>query len=107
MRIKHFIVLGLTIGLACATSFAIAAETDAKKAAQPEMKLPPGWTMEDMQACMLAGTPGDMQKFLAKDAGTWKAKNKMWTAPGAEAMDCEMTVTIAPIMDGRFMRTEM
>src|SRR5262249_41050720 len=83
------------------------AETDAKKAAQPEMKLPPGWTMEDMQACMVAGTPGDMQKWMAKDAGTWKAKNKMWMAPGADPMDCEATVTITPIMDGRFIKTEM
>jgi hypothetical protein len=107
MRTKTSIVLGLMVIAASFACYAIAAESDAKKAAQPEMKLPPGWTMEDMQACMIAGTPGEMQKFLAKDAGTWKAKNKMWMAPGAEAMDCESTVTIAPIMDGRYMKTEM
>jgi hypothetical protein len=106
MRTK-FVVLALVIAAASVSGFAISAESDAKKAAPPEMKLPPGWTMEDMQACMIAGTPGDMQKFLAKDAGTWKAKNKMWMAPGADPIDCEAKVVVTPVMDGRFMKTEM
>jgi hypothetical protein len=31
--------------------------------AQPEMKLPPGWTEDDMKACMLAATPGKMHEM--------------------------------------------
>src|SRR5687768_3331310 len=70
-------------------SIAIAANPskDAKPAAaavagQPEMKLPPGWTKADMQACMAAGMPGKMHEHLAKDVGEWHGKNTMWMAPG-------------------------
>ena len=38
-------------------SLAIAdAAKETAPAGQPEMKLPPGWTMDDMKACMLAAT---------------------------------------------------
>ncbi len=78
-----------------------------KKPAQPEMKLPPGWTMEDMQACMVAGTPGKMQELLTKDAGKWEGENTMWMAPGAEPVKTKSVTTITPIMDGRFVKLEM
>ena len=54
-------------------------------AGQEEMKLPPGWTEEDMQACMIAGTPGEMHERLAEDVGTWQGKTTMWMAPGCRA----------------------
>jgi len=73
---------------------------------QPEMKLPPGWTQEDMNACMTAGMPGKMHEHLAKSVGTWQGKNTMWMAPGTEPTKSESTSTIKSIMDGRFTMCE-
>lgn len=72
-----------------------------------DMPLPPGWTKEDMQACMAAGTPGKMHEFLAKGVGVWEGKNTMWMAPGMEPMKSECTSTISMLMDGRFTKCEM
>jgi hypothetical protein len=94
----------LALGIVVAGSFAIADAPDDAK--QPEMKLPPGWTAADMQACIIAGTPGKMQEQLAKGAGVWQGKTTMWMAPGAEAIKSECTSTATPIMDGRFLRVE-
>jgi hypothetical protein len=80
---------------------------DAKPAAKQEPKLPPGWTLADMQACMLAATPGKMHEHLAKDIGVWQGKNTMWMAPGADPIQCESTTTITALMDGRFIKSEM
>ena len=79
----------------------------AKPADQAEIKLPPGWTEADMQACMLAGMPGKMHEHLAKDAGVWNGKTQMWMVPGSEPMTSECTSTVAPIMDGRYIKAEM
>ena len=73
----------------------------------PEMPLPPGWTQSDMEACMVAGTPGEMHKLLASDAGTWEAKTSMMMYPGAEHMESVGTTTITPIMDGRYIHMEI
>ncbi len=79
----------------------------AAPAGQPEMKLPPGWTAEDMQACMAAGMPGEQHKELAKGVGTWSGKNTMWMAPGAEPTTSNCTSTVTMIMDGRYNKCEM
>lgn len=73
----------------------------------PEMKLPPGWTEADMQACMAAGTPGRRHEHLTRDVGVWQGKNTMWMGPGAEPVLSECTATIKSIMDGRFVRCEI
>jgi hypothetical protein len=98
-----------SLGLATVVgSLAIAEPAkDAKSAGQPEMKLPPGWTEADMQACMIAATPGKMQEHLVKGAGVWQGKNTMWMAPGAEPMKSESTTTVTPIMDGRYIKVEV
>jgi len=62
----------------------IAEEPKPVTPAQPALKLPPGWTMEDMQAIIAAGTPGKMQQYRAKGAGVWHGKNTMWMMPGAD-----------------------
>ena len=80
---------------------------DAKPVGQPEMKLPPGWTQADMEACMLAGTPGKMHERLAKEAGVWHGKTTMWMGPGGEQMKSECTSTVTPIMDGRYTKCEL
>jgi hypothetical protein len=78
-----------------------------KPAAAAEPKLPPGWTEEDAKAFAAAATPGEMHKRLVAEAGTWRGKNKMWMAPGAEPIESEGTNVITPLLDGRFVRIEM
>ena len=76
-------------------------------AGQPEMKLPPGWTSEDMQACMLAGEPGKMHEFLSKHAGVWNGKSQMWMGPGMDPIASDVTQTITTVMDGRYSKCEI
>jgi hypothetical protein len=106
------IAVGLIAGSVATFALAdVAKEKDSKSTAaapgKPEMKLPPGWTEADMQACMAAATPGKMHEFLAKDAGTWIGKNTMWMAPDTEPMTAESTTVITPIMDGRYTKVEV
>ena len=102
------------IGFATAVgTFALAdaAKSEAKKeapaGASPEFKLPPGWTEADMQACMIAGTPGEMHKELAKHVGTWEGKNTMWMMPDSPPMTSEAKSTVTSIMDGRYLKIDM
>lgn len=80
---------------------------DAPPAGQMEMQLPPGWTMEDMQAMMAAATPGKMHEHLTNDVGTWKTESTMWMFPGAEPMTTTGTSKVSSLMDGRFVMIEM
>ena len=91
-----------------AGSLAIADAPKDKKAAAPtELKLPPGWTAEDMQACIQAGTPGKMHEYLAKGVGTRAGKTTMWMGPGGEAMKSECTSTVSTMLDGHYVKTEL
>ena len=111
MNAKRLLVPALfaACGLAAIVgSYALAdVAADSQSAGQPEMQLPPGWTAEDMQAVMAAGTPGKMHELLAQDIGTWQGKTTMWMAPGTEPMTSDCTSTITPMMDGRFTKVEM
>lgn len=96
------------VGVAALVASLASADTkESKTTGQPEMKLPPGWTADDMKACMLAGMPGKMQEYLAKDAGQWQGKSTMWMGPEGEPMTSEVTSTVTPIMDGRYIKVEM
>lgn len=105
---------GLGLGVAAAAALAEpsqqsnkpAGEAAAQTAAQPEVKLPPGWTAEDMQACVAAGTPGKMHEFLAKEVGSWQGKTTMWM-PGSEPMTGQCTMTVTTMWDGRYVKGEM
>lgn len=105
---SHKLILAsfvLGIGVVVAASSAVLAERKDDKTRSPvEFKLPPGWTMEDMQACMRAGTPGKMHKQLAKSVGTWHGKNTMWMSPSSDPMHAESTSEVTSIMDGRFIQ---
>lgn len=94
---------------AVAGSMALAqpADTSHKPAGQPEMKLPPGWTAEDMQACMMAGMPGKEHQTLMSYAGTWKGECKMWMGPGMDPITTTQTWTMTPFMDGRFLKNDV
>ena len=110
MYYKRFIepALAVVIGIAIvACSIAIADPTTEKPAAQPQLKLPPGWTEADMQACMLAGTPGKMHEYLAKSVGVWQGKSTLWMFGGSEPMNSECTSTVTSVMDGRYTRCEV
>jgi hypothetical protein len=78
-----------------------------KPEAQPEFKLPAGWTPEDMKAFLEAATPGKMHERLAQDVGVWEGKNTLWMAPDADPVETESTCTITPLFDGRFVKCEM
>lgn len=94
-RRSAFVAMSLVCFVALAGSAAIAQnakdskpatppaqnQKDAKPAAghdgQPAMQLPPGWTPEDMQACMAAGIPGKMHEHMAKSFGVWHGQTTM------------------------------
>jgi hypothetical protein len=85
---------------------AVAPAEEGKPTAAPEFKLPEGWTAEDLQACMKAGTPGEMHKQLAAQAGEWTGKESMTMAPGATPMTTECASACTVLMDGRFLRCD-
>ena len=74
-------------------------------AGMPAMKLPKGWTMDDMQACMLAGTPGEMHAKLNHGVGTWAGKSTMWMGPDMDPTVSDVTSVVTGIMDGRYVQT--
>lgn len=69
-----------------------------------EMQLPPGMTAEDMQACIEAGTPGEMQAHLTSQVGVWSGPQKMWMSPESPAMESKCTSTITSMFDGRYAK---
>ncbi len=101
------------VGLAAAGIAALAGWAQPAKdsrpapAAQPDYPLPPGWTESDMQACIVAGTPGEQHKFLARQVGVWHGKSQMWMTPGTEPIASDCTNTVTSILDGRYIRCEL
>lgn len=106
MKAKYwFVPLSLAaIVVAAGISTFVRADTSD---AMPEMQLPPGWTAEDMQAYVDAGTPGKMHAQLAQDVGSWDGKTILWMAPGAEPTTGECSMKVSPMMDGRYVKLEM
>lgn len=99
-----------SLTLACLGLVAIAAAAyaaDAKKTDVPAVQLPPGWTAEEMERCIKAGTPGEGQARLMKDVGTWVGKSTVWMAPGMDPINSEVVAEYSPVMDGRYVRCEM
>jgi hypothetical protein len=97
------IVCGSLIGFVWAAD--PAGET--KPAGKPEFKLPPGWTEADLQACMLAGTPGKMHEHLAQSVGNWQGKSTMWMGPGADPITSDTSSACKALMDGRYFQVEV
>lgn len=95
------------VGMVVAVASIANADPATDALTQPEMQLPPGWTADDMQACMMAATPGPEHAMLAKDAGDWQGKTTMWMAPNTDPVESEGVMTVTPILDGRFMKIEM
>lgn len=105
--------LSISVGVvALAGSIALAQQGGrdahgAPTASQPEMQLPAGWSEADMQACIIAGTPGDMHAELAKGVGVWHGVGQMWMAPGMDPIPANCVNTVTTIMDGRFIQCDM
>jgi hypothetical protein len=111
MMCKKSLVPGLFV-TACLTaavaSIAIGEPSgDSQPAVPAEFPLPPGWTAADLQAMMLAGTPGKEHEFLAHNVGKWQGQVTMWMYPDAEPMQSECAYTVEPIMDGRYYKCEI
>lgn len=109
MNVKRLLGRSLVVAAGMAAvigAIALADVSEEPSSGQGEMKLPPGWTEEDMQACILAGTPGEMHERLAEDVGTWQGQVTMWMSPGGDTMTSECTTTVAPMMDGRYTKVE-
>jgi hypothetical protein len=106
--------LALTAALVgCATTHEEIGSTDnpktqdTKTAKSPaDMKLPPGMTAADMQACAAAATPGKQQAMLAHGAGQWSGTCKLWMTPEAEPVSSPTSSTVSMLMDGRFRKVE-
>jgi hypothetical protein len=101
------VALSAGIGSMVAADGDKGSKKDAKVDGDLQFQLPPGWTKEDVEKCILAGTPGKQQKYLVSEAGEWTGKTTMWMTPDAPPMQSECTATITPIMDGRFTRVEI
>lgn len=71
-----------------------------------DMKLPKGWTAEDMQACMAAGTPGKEHAQLVSGAGEWEGTCTQWMGSEADPMTSKATSKVSPFMDGRYVKCE-
>jgi hypothetical protein len=99
--------LGIGAALGSFATAEPAQESKAASAETKEMKLPPGWTEDDVKAMVMAGTPGKMQERLTKGAGTWIGKNTLWMGPDAEPMNADTTTKVTPIMDGRYIKVEV
>lgn len=97
------VVVGLAMGVVAWGDSA----GDAKSAESTPMQLPEGWTMQDVEACMAASTPGQMHQRLVKDVGIWHCQTTMWMGPAGEPVKGEGTVTITSIMDGRYTQCEI
>ncbi len=51
-------------------------------------------------------TPGKMQNMLAKNAGRWQTKFKLWTAPGANPIVAEGNMIAETLLDGRYLQSK-
>ena len=60
--------------------------------------------MEQMQAMMEAGTPGEHHKYLNGLVGEWEGKVKIWMSPDAMPLEAPCTISREWVLEGRFVR---
>jgi Protein of unknown function (DUF1579) len=61
---------------------------------------------EAMAAWVAAGSPGDPHKVLARFAGSWTTKTKVFPGPGAPAMESAGSAECKLILGGRFLESQ-
>lgn len=65
------------------------------------------FAQDDAQKAMMEYmTPGKMHQMLAKNAGEWKTKFKVWMQPGAEPASAEGTAAAEMLLGGRYLQTK-
>jgi hypothetical protein len=107
MKCKMFAFCLTLLAAGAVSSTAMADEAAATAQAGEQGQLPPGWTAEDMQKMIAAGTPGKEHAHLVAGAGKWKADTTMWMMPDAPPMKSTGSSTVTPMMDGRYIKVEM
>jgi hypothetical protein len=105
MSLAKLSAFSLALAMTVTASTLRAQESAGGSEGQPQ--LPHGWTAEDMQKVIAAGTPGKEHAHLVEGAGTWRADTTMWMAPDAEPLKSAGTSTVTPMMDGRYVKVEM
>jgi len=98
MRNRSFLMLVL-LAAAVAGGSAVAGEQGDHGEMTPEMA-------EMMEKITKAGTPGEHHDHIARLAGDWTVKTKMWETPEAEAIEGEGKASNRMIMGGRFLQSE-
>lgn len=93
--------VGVLAGCASSSNSKVQASSD-----ESGMQLPKGWTQDDMQACMMAGTPGQEHADLMRLAGAWTSNERMWMGPDSEPIPSSGTWRLIPILDGRYLQLE-
>jgi hypothetical protein len=107
MKCSSRLALAWVVGLGLVAGHLTAAPAEeGKAAAAPEFKLPKGWTQEDLQACIQAGTPGEMHKLIAGQGGKWTGKQTMWMAPDVDPSTSECSAVCTSMMDGKFTKCD-
>ena len=67
---------------------------------------PGGMTPEMMAKIEKIGAPGPHHDHIARLAGDWKVRAKMWMTPDAEVIETEGKARNRMIMGGRFLQSE-
>jgi hypothetical protein len=102
---RRWTTVAALAALAGTVALAQPAKETASQPAAAQPQLPEGWTAEDMEACVMAGMPGEQHEFLAKNVGTWEGACKMWMGPDSkEPMVSTCTTILTPLMDGRYIK---
>ena len=105
MHLRSIALIAATVltALACTTV------QDSKPAAPaaPAPPPPPGMTPAEMDAYAAAAAPGEMHAWLAKGVGSWKGPSRNWSAPNAEPMSSEATMTSRMELGGRFLMNDV
>ncbi|HYO23320.1 MAG TPA: DUF1579 domain-containing protein [Lacipirellulaceae bacterium] len=94
------------VALGVAAASLATAQQAAEAPSAEQMALPAGWTMEDVQACIAAGTPGKQHAHLAANVGKWTGKCTMWMTSDSQPVTSECTATYQPMMDGRYISAD-
>ena len=100
MKILTFLPCLLAVGLAACSS------TSAPKQSVSDWGENPMENPEFMQAMTEYMTPGEEHELLARRAGSWNVRTKMFMTPDAEAVDMDATADSRMILGGRFLLEE-
>jgi hypothetical protein len=100
------LVLAASLAAGCSSTSSTKSALAAAQGGDAAMPIPPGWTAEEMQTCMVAGLPGEQHSQLAQHAGRWAGTSTMWMTPGSPPMSSTCTAQATVVMGGRFLQLD-